>query len=646
MGIRGLTTYIEEYYSDKLKNITPRGPLVIDALSLCYLIYNGVDWLHGGQYWELRQRFTYLFTCLLRSDIDPIVVFDGVDFTGNKSPVIEQRMEESDKCIAGSLLRMEASSFDDEQRLPPSSRNNGSSVIPQFSEKVFVETLRELHIPFLYADGDADEDCVSIANYNHCPVVSNDSDYFMFNLEVGYIPFDKFYYQNKPVTAKMYRLDDFVADYRFRDFKLPLLIPAIMGNDYIEKEEPHSLKKDVPALRKQSPREIPYVDRTHHLIRYLSSFRSIDDFKEHITKEWEKDDQEALIDNFDIAEEMYIVKPMSIEDYMTQTNLKTANETPLPRWLLCQYREGLFSSSAMMVLVGNGISLSPVIENPKCSKPALIISRDLRSCLYRIMEPFLKEEIVGESIRFHSEWFTEDVIPASASLRLPSIVKMESLSTCKRIEALCRAMECPPRSLDSFENKWKLPVLSLCYWIAKARPSMDMINSLIVCHLICSRGDNPLFMIPRTSSSRPRHKQWLEMLHTFTMWQCIYKDAMKINNVLMNPLHFRTPALLFDGKLAMHFATTRDWVEVLKQRSSPRERQLYDTFMSVVTTYMSNIKSKPKAKSGASGRSKVVSPPKVKPSASVISTCNRFSALALDDDNTSSSSQDDEECFQ
>ena len=37
-----------------------------------------MDWIHGGQYWELRNELLKFFGALSRSNIKPIVVIDGV----------------------------------------------------------------------------------------------------------------------------------------------------------------------------------------------------------------------------------------------------------------------------------------------------------------------------------------------------------------------------------------------------------------------------------------------------------------------------------------------------------------------------------------------------------------------------------------
>ena len=54
-----------------------------------------------------------------------------------------------------------------------------------------------------------------MANHYQCPVVALDSDYFMFNIDAGYIPINKLHWENRPITAELYMLGDFVKSFRF-----------------------------------------------------------------------------------------------------------------------------------------------------------------------------------------------------------------------------------------------------------------------------------------------------------------------------------------------------------------------------------------------------------------------------------------------
>ena len=90
MGIPKLTSFIRQLFSC-WKEEEIKGYLVIDGDSLCYLLYDTLDWTHGGQYLEYRDHVLECFRAIQSSAIKPIVVFDGIDYTGAKSETLVKR---------------------------------------------------------------------------------------------------------------------------------------------------------------------------------------------------------------------------------------------------------------------------------------------------------------------------------------------------------------------------------------------------------------------------------------------------------------------------------------------------------------------------------------------------------------------------
>uniref|UniRef100_A0A1X7TG57 XPG-I domain-containing protein n=1 Tax=Amphimedon queenslandica TaxID=400682 RepID=A0A1X7TG57_AMPQE len=58
---------------------------------------------------------------------------------------------------------------------------------PLHTENIFCEVLKEFGdcVQVTFADREADSDTASLANHYHCPVLANDFDYSMFNLDEG-----------------------------------------------------------------------------------------------------------------------------------------------------------------------------------------------------------------------------------------------------------------------------------------------------------------------------------------------------------------------------------------------------------------------------------------------------------------------------
>ena len=563
MGISGLTSYMEWYYLRKWRNIQVRGKLVLDAMSICFCIHKKyqIDWSHGGQYWELRQYFMGFIDSLLMSGIEPIVIFDGIDFTGNKGSEMMKRKEGARRCILNIIdnaggtpaQTSTAPSASPATQAPASSAPAANSdVIPLFTEMVFSETLKEKGVKFVYADGDADSVIASIANYYSCPVVSNDSDFFLFNIKGGYIPFQKFKWERQLVTAQVYDYTEFVSSFQFQTLDLPLLIPAIVGNDCIKMVKSPCLRGDIAVsllqFRDRRGGTRSRRDKTHKLVHYLSKFMSFDHFLTHVSSCCQNDELSTIKKNFEKAKEFYTSEAISMDNLMSKTKLTTANGTVLPSWILNQFRTGTFAN-LFITLACNGCGLPNIIDNPR-RRSAMFASLHIRSCIYRIMSQYLKEPHVYETVCIEDANILVEF--ADESLGLPSIADMTELSISQKINAICTSLQCSPGVLESFEDKLKLVVLSLWFWTKYVVPDIRLIKSLVLCFVVCSSDKDPSLLISTDCDKQPHNN---DTLHVFSMWQCVYFDAMKLNNLLMNPLLFTSPALLFDGRLTMYYAS-------------------------------------------------------------------------------------------
>ena len=221
MGIQGLTTFIKYNFSEGWIRREIKGPLVIDGYSLGYTLHydNCIGWVHGGQYEDYRQILLRFFNSLQSCDIQPMVMFDGVDYKREKEPVLWRRRQDGVRAVREQLLG-------EEDHL----------LYPLMAGHVYREVLRELDVPMYFADGDADCDTVALANHYSCPVVANDSDYYMFNVIGGYIPLERLEWSSKPITAEVYMLDQFMKVFKYPSPELCRMIPALVGNDFMKND--------------------------------------------------------------------------------------------------------------------------------------------------------------------------------------------------------------------------------------------------------------------------------------------------------------------------------------------------------------------------------------------------------------------------
>ena len=184
-----------------------------------------------------------------------------------------------------------------------------------------------------------------LANHHHCPVLANDSDYFMFNLDEGYIPLDPKLFQSEiegEIEAKRYLLPNFKKE--FKNPALAFLIPAIIGNDFIKPSEG--------------------VESVEQLIDSLRECSSLEGFLTSRTQ----DEVSNIKQRYGKAKEMYNITPVSKEELMSNTKLNKANGEPLRGTrIIEEYHHGNLEVSVLTVLTQGQWMLPLIIDD--LSKP-------------------------------------------------------------------------------------------------------------------------------------------------------------------------------------------------------------------------------------------------------------------------------------
>ena len=264
MGVRGLKSFVKKFFK-KWECREVRGELVVDGSNLCHELYR-VNWTHGGQYSEYRLQIREYFHTLQQADIYPIVVFDGIDYKQEKTEETFRRRSDRIREIDSGLT---STCEPKDERI---------SILPVFAIEVFKQTLHELEVPLCVADGEADAMIVQIANHYSCPVLSSDSDFFLFNVESGYILLDFFDCDTTdatPVTAKVFTVKAFAEQFRFADENLCFIIPAIIGNDFLTPVPSNFLQ----YVQKKAGHESSTIMA---IIKFASQFESMESFVEQI----------------------------------------------------------------------------------------------------------------------------------------------------------------------------------------------------------------------------------------------------------------------------------------------------------------------------------------------------------------------------
>ncbi|XP_076160118.1 single-strand DNA endonuclease protein asteroid isoform X2 [Ptiloglossa arizonensis] len=226
MGISGLTTYINNRSDRYLEYFELHDTyLVVDGNSVCCQIYNlyaKCNCSFGGDYDRFAQYVLDFFDDLLKCNITPLVLIDG---------------GYEDKKLRTTINRTKNKIHIASQFSPSKQR---MKFFPLMSKEIFKDVMKEKNIRHVQCLFEADNAIAAVARMLNCPVLSYDSDFYVYG--TLYIPFDTLdYYIVKSSTGKGYmkRCKIYRIEYLLNSFKglnqsmLPLAA-ILLGNDYIK----------------------------------------------------------------------------------------------------------------------------------------------------------------------------------------------------------------------------------------------------------------------------------------------------------------------------------------------------------------------------------------------------------------------------
>ncbi|XP_052765851.1 protein asteroid homolog 1-like [Mya arenaria] len=178
MGVRGLLTLVHDNKEVLLRDFELHDTrLIIDGSNLFHFLYDfyHVPGEYGGNYDNYANKCKTFFTTLRACKVEPYVVLDGGYDPDNRkwNTVVQRKASRRER--AG-LICEEGPEATEEH------------VLPVLCQVTFLHVLRELQIPHVTCPYEADREIAVLANKWNCPVLSNDSDFFIFKLKDGVIP--------------------------------------------------------------------------------------------------------------------------------------------------------------------------------------------------------------------------------------------------------------------------------------------------------------------------------------------------------------------------------------------------------------------------------------------------------------------------
>ncbi|GFY56313.1 protein asteroid homolog 1 [Trichonephila inaurata madagascariensis] len=272
MGIRGLSTFFSNNpklsKSYKLHDTS----VIIDGNNLIHTLYlsRNIDCMYGGDYYKYAAAIKKYFSSYLDCNIKPIIIFDG-GYDG--------RNRKFELKLLRSKTRLTIT-----QHIAKYGKCSGT-VLPISAPEIFRNVLSEMGIPFAQCEFEADEQVTALANYYECPVLSNDSDFYIFDVHKGFIRLDSVGTsvletdidgtKCKYLDCAIYHTDNFMAYFPGLDRNILPLFGTLVGNDYVNTKEFESFFASI-NIGKRNCKGLRVNHRQHKIVRLLTWLENSD----------------------------------------------------------------------------------------------------------------------------------------------------------------------------------------------------------------------------------------------------------------------------------------------------------------------------------------------------------------------------------
>ena len=549
MGINKLTAFVNEFARwRRVEGVS--GRLVVDGNNLLHEQHN-MEWSNGGQYREFQIAVKQFYSKLLGSGITPIVIFDGVH-EEEKSSVLMRRKKD--------LLDIIHARITDNASREMKCKGR---ILPPLCSEVYRMALHDLNIQFYVADGEADVVIARVANHFSCPVLSNDSDFFVFRLIGGYIPLSHFQWKLSVITAQVYHREEFATQLGFQSSSLLCAVPAIVGNDFISPCSSSSIE----AMLNSMPNPGNMTNKLSSICRYLSQFRSLEHFVSSSGR--------GLETQCHKAEQWYeIPESLSCQKLVESTALWRRDGSPFPQWLIRFFHLGCLPSAPLNAAINSKVLFHMIPDNYH-RESSVVAGQTLRRQIYSLLGCDEVVEIFRHGLDVSGVKVPGAVLPGGVTLE-----SIECMTDRERQTLFYTFVGCDEQSVSQLNGKyhdWKFVAATARLWVTTTAPPEALVRALLLCFVLCSGSSDAeldsLHQTCRMPVAFRKSQRWLDAMHSFMQWQVIHRTAWTLNELLMEPMLVFSPAYLYDDQVAMYFASQADNIHHLVSSFS-----FYQTF--------------------------------------------------------------------
>ncbi|XP_059909352.1 protein asteroid homolog 1-like [Gadus macrocephalus] len=542
MGIQGLWSLLEDR-SHIYQDIRFRdSKLLVDGTNLAFSLYarSNLDQNHGGEYLAFQAEVQAFFKTLADCGIKPYVVMDG----GTGASDIRINIREDRQ--RGLLRKAQDAAL----------KGRRMSIVPPFTTTVFEQTLNDMKVPLVRCFGEADCQLAALAREWCCPVLSGDTDFYIYDLPEGVLPLRHFQWHavetgrgTSYIPCRQYTTSSFCAFFNIDPQLLPVFASLAKNNDVTLREI--NWVQFLPADR---PRQRIIAARLEGLLSWLGA-RTDQTAEDTLTAAMD------LIPNMSQQARMEVqteVQTAMLEHRLPSSSLRgffsegTAPSLPaemlswVPEWVRASLARGDLGAD---VFVHRRKTLRIQVEH-SALQSCNLTSRPLRQVLYGLLLGQGGGE-VEEVDRVGLELVGVKVRPlvqgAAQTLRLDSLPQADR---AVRLRVCLETLGVEEETLEGVPAHLRLPVAVTRYWLRRASPEPTLLKALL---MVMVQGE----LNRRTGGTTGwqgytnHHSQPLDGVttHSLNQWQACLKDASQLNLVLCMPLPEPHYAWLYQGRL-------------------------------------------------------------------------------------------------
>lgn len=399
----------------------------------------------------------------------------------------------------------------------------------------------------------------------NCPVLGNDSDFFIFDVKAGYIPLSFFDWNAGQLTASIFYRNKLASHFRIRAELIPLLA-SLAGNDYVSPDALAAFNRALTRIQTTnyfSRRESRFASIANMLSELPDSCnqqKALESVLQMISSPQNRCELRQVVE---LSLQEYNIKESNLLDYFKTgavcSSLRTRSGHEIEQWVLRRFRCGLFSTKFMNSLTSGKCLLRVQVEN--CGEiSANRSSLWLRQFVYGILNDVEEGTKETGNLPAVREWDREGMMVKPSNVApyqegvVPGISLISYLETTERLNFLLVALDSADTpEVGALPQDMKLFAASLRYLLNNARPELKMnyLLALLCCCVNLQDKEENVKTTNRKFFSQPLD---LRVAHSFCQWQSVLRDAINLNCTLLEPVVTPYIHKIFNGQMAHSLA--------------------------------------------------------------------------------------------